>query len=103
MFGRPHNPQYARERLPLEGPRAGNPQGLREVDIGRVLRGAVPAPGRLPESEGLQTSGKLPVLRGSRGNDAAGGPRVPGARTGGRTGVVDPVRPEQVPRPRAHW
>src|SRR6059036_3037269 len=31
MFGRPHNPEYARERLPLEGPRAGNPQGLRDA------------------------------------------------------------------------
>src|SRR2546425_11043311 len=33
MFGRPPNPQYARERLPLEGSRAGNPQGLRDPTL----------------------------------------------------------------------
>src|SRR2546427_4582618 len=95
-----HNPQYLQARVPALD-HAGNPQGLRDADVGRLLRGAVPAPGCLPESEGRDTPGKLPVLRGPRIDDAPGGPRVPGARTGGRTGLVDPVRPEQIPGPRA--
>src|SRR2546426_11774527 len=41
MFGRHHNPQCARERLPLEGPRAGNPQRPCDADMGRVVRGPI--------------------------------------------------------------
>src|SRR5256886_10447739 len=64
MFGRHHNPQNARERLPLDGPRAGNPQGLRDVHLGRVLRGPFRTARCLPESEGCNGEGELPVLRG---------------------------------------
>src|SRR3989454_8025659 len=41
MFGRHHNPQCARERLPREPPRAGNPRKLCDADMGRVLRGPI--------------------------------------------------------------
>src|SRR5881409_1420184 len=74
MFGRHHNPQYARERLPLEGPRAGTPQGLRDAHLGRVLRGPFPTARCLPESEGCDGEGELPVLRGPRDDNATGGP-----------------------------
>src|SRR5438093_1557296 len=100
MFGRPHNPQYPRERLPLEGPRAGNPQGLCDAHLGRVLRGPFPTARCLPESEGCDGEGELPVLRVPRDDDATGGPRVPRPRATRRTGLVDPVRPEQIPRTR---
>src|SRR3989475_10221080 len=51
----------------------GNPEGLRHAHLGRVLRGSVPASGRLPESEGCDAEGELSVLRGSRGDDPAPG------------------------------
>src|SRR5206468_11687723 len=46
-------------------------------------------PGGLPELEGCDVEGALPVLRGPRDHDATGSPRVSGRREAGRTRLVD--------------
>src|SRR2546427_71379 len=91
-----HNPQYHQERVPALD-HAGNPEGLRDADLGRLLGGPVSTPRRLPQPERCDAKRELSVLRGPRGDDAAGGPRVSGSRQAKRTGLVDSVRAEQVP------
>src|SRR5947209_6000017 len=70
-----HNPQYHQERVPALD-HAGNPQGLRDADLGGLLGGPVSTPRRLPQPERCDAQRELPVLRRPRGDDAAGGPRV---------------------------
>src|SRR5256712_232557 len=91
-----HNPQYHQERVPALD-HAGNPEGLRDADLGGLLGGPVSTPRRLPQPERCDAQRELPVLRGPRGDDAAGGPRVSRSRQAKRTGLVDSVRAEQVP------
>src|SRR5437899_5515603 len=74
---------------------------LRDTDLGRVLCRPFPTARGLPELEGCDVEGALPVLRGPRDHDATGSPRVSGRREAGRTRLVDPVRPEQIPGARA--
>ena len=70
-----HNPQYHQERVPALD-HAGNPEGLRDADLGGLLGGPVSTPRRLPQPERCDAQRELPVLRRPRGDDAAGGPRV---------------------------
>src|SRR5256712_3361188 len=70
-----HNPQYHQARVPALD-HAGNPQGLRDADLGGLLGGPVSTPRRLPQPERCDAQRELPVLRRPRGDDAAGGPRV---------------------------
>jgi len=86
---------YTFERAYRRDANARDPQGLRDTDVSRVLGRPFPATGRLPQPEGCDVEGELPVLRGPRRDDAAGGPRVPEWQEAGRTGLVDPVRFER--------
>src|SRR5437870_12269566 len=97
-----HNPQYHQERVPALD-HAGNPEGLRDADLGRLLGGPVSTPRRLPQPERCDAKRELSVLRGPRGDDAAGGPRVSGSRQAKRTGLVDSVRAEQSSRRSNGW
>src|SRR3989441_12552861 len=65
--------------------------------MGRLFRGPLPTARGLPECEGYDPEGELSVLRGPRDHDATGSPRVSGRWQAGRTGLVDPLRPEQIP------
>src|SRR5437899_1777935 len=97
-----HNPQYHQERVPALD-HAGNPQGLRDADLGGLLGGPVSTPRRLPQPERCDAQRELPVLRRPRGDDAAGDPRVSRPRRAKRTGPVGSVRAERVPGARAGW
>ena len=58
-----HNPQYRRVRVRARHD-VRDPEGLRDSDMGRVLRGTIPATGSFPKHEGCQPESRLPVLRG---------------------------------------
>src|SRR5256712_5841234 len=97
MFGRPHNPEYARERLPLEGPRAGNPQGLRDAHwvVFSAARSQRPGAFRNPKDATAKES--CPFCEGHETITPPEVPRVPRPRATRRTGLVDPLRPQQFP------
>src|SRR2546427_12806545 len=100
MFGRPHNPEYARERLPLEGPRAGNPQGLRDAHwvVFSAARSQRPGASRNPKDATAKES--CPFCEGHETITPPEVPHVPRPRATRRTGLVDPLRPQQIPRTR---
>src|SRR5437870_5966617 len=58
-----HNPQYHQERVPALD-HAGNPQGLRDADLGGLLGGPVSTPRRLPQPKDATPIESCPFCEG---------------------------------------